>query len=138
MMPPPTIQSLGAPPAKHADRVVGEMLHLIIKTQGERWAQIRTITRAGADGNPKAQARLAKKIIDAGGLFVVTAWLSEVRKRGRYVLHVVCVNGWDAARKVTIFKNDPIPATPWLACTHVEMISKGRRVYDDKPTHRWW
>jgi hypothetical protein len=65
----PTIQSVGAPPEEHADRVVAEMMRSMVQSRLSRDSLINAAINM-PDGNPKAQAKLAKKLRDIGWPFV--------------------------------------------------------------------
>ena len=125
----PTIRSIGAPPARHADRVVAEMLRLIVKARINRIGFIRETLGATPDGNPRAQSKLMKKLTEAGRPFVLHTALKP-GKRGRYVFKLFVVDGWDAERKAPIGPDDKMPAKPWLAVTDRSCTSLGNRAYE--------
>ena len=80
------IHSVGAPPEQHADRVVAEMLHVLVRGRLEREKHIKATLNL-PDGNPRAQAKLAKKLEERGWPFILS--LRETGKRGRYELNFV-------------------------------------------------
>jgi hypothetical protein len=130
------IKSVGPPPEKYADRIVAEMLRTMIETRGQRFEQFRKLFRTGRDGNPEAQAKLAKKLEQAGGPFCLGVHLTP-GKRGRYEMHIAGIGGWDPARKGLIHGWDPIegtkdviPPKPWLVVHDYVYASKGRGRYD--------
>jgi hypothetical protein len=107
------IQSVGAPPAPHADRVVANMMkHLSIR-HAELWAIVDKVTVGGfvRDGNPRAQQKLADRIKAAGASFVHLT----PGKRGKYKLLVSDLTGWDQHTDRLIGVGDPMPEKPWLA-----------------------
>jgi hypothetical protein len=55
-----TIHAHGPPPEKNADRVVAEMLRLIVKARSAGIEQIKHALATTPDGNPRAQLKLAK------------------------------------------------------------------------------
>lgn len=118
----PIIRSVGPPPELHADRIVAEMLRVIVKASAQRMTLMGRTLAESADGNPKAQAKLLKKLEDIAGPFLLGSFL-QPGKRGRYVLHLFAIDGWDAGR--TDYIRDAMPDKPWLACTHFTFISKG-------------
>jgi hypothetical protein len=125
----PAFQSIGAPPEKHADRVVAEMLRVIVMARGRVFEKIQQVLRDTPDGNPRAQAKLVQKLEAAGHPFVLGVHI-QPGKRGRYNLFFALIEGWDADRKDLILPKDDIPEKPWLACSHVKITSKGRSVYE--------
>jgi hypothetical protein len=117
----PEIKSIGLPPEKHADRVVGEMMQLIALRQADLW---HTITRAyleSSDGSPKAQRKMQQRIERAGALKTHL----YPGKRGRYELYIHDFTGWDSVRDTEITVNDRIPERPWIACNLTLIESKG-------------
>jgi hypothetical protein len=85
-MPALEIQSVGAPPEKHADRVVAEMMRHLAKQHAEMWDTIKSAAHGPfvRDGNPRAQRKLAEKVKAAGAKYVHL----EPGKRGKYRLSV--------------------------------------------------
>lgn len=126
------IKSFGPPPEKYADRIVAEMLHLIIKASAKRLGQIRSALTAMPDGNPKAQQKIVRKLEQLGGPFLLSASLLSSGKRGRYKIGAVFIDGWDATHEQIVHIDDAMPTKPWLACTHVVLTSKGRHDYENK------
>lgn len=126
----PTIRSRGAPPEEHADRVVAEMLRMIVAARAARAGQIQSLVGEMPDGNPRAQAKLARRLEAVGRPFVLDVDLNP-GKRGRYDLLVRCIEGWDGVRGELISEDDKIPGRPWLACTIVKMTSRGRGFYKE-------
>jgi hypothetical protein len=131
----PIIKSLGPPPEMYADRIVAEMMRYIVAAQTKRWKDIEAIitevTLRRSDGNPGGQAKLAKRIKKAGQAFIFDVFL-EPGKRGKYVLHILDVSGFDPADKSCIMNVTDIPEKPWLSCNATKIHSKGRSLYDDK------
>ena len=58
---PIKIESIGAPNAIHADRIMSLMLRSLAEDHAVLWALVHGITRDpfAKDGNPRAQAKLA-------------------------------------------------------------------------------
>jgi hypothetical protein len=126
----PTIQSVGAPPEEHADRVVAEMMRVMVQSRLGRDSLINAAINL-PDGNPKAQAKLAKKLQDIGWPFIFDVNLFESGKRGRYALDFCSLNGWNPITKKLIFDEQSIPHKPWLAFTATRISSKGNHAYDE-------
>lgn len=132
-----SIQSLGPPPEKHADRVVAEMLRDIVKARMRMNVDIVKSMRMRGfdDGNPRAQKKFARKLAELGRPFVLEA-LCETGKRGRYTLSIYHVDGWNPGLKEPIFDEaQMIPIKPWLTVAHHKITSKGRHVYDHDANH---
>jgi hypothetical protein len=104
----PTIQSVGAPLEEHADRVVAEMMRIMVQSRLGRDSLINAAINL-PDGNPKAQAKLAKKLQDIGWPFIFDVNLFKSGKRGRYVLDFCSLNGWNPITKKLIFDAQSIP-----------------------------
>ena len=128
-----TIQSIGAPPERHADRVVAEMLQAIVKTRLRRMEQIGQVLLTTPDGNPRAQRKLADKLMAAGGGFLLHVAV-EPGKRGRYKMILRVLDGWDSGRRAVIYDGPAgaatIPERPWLTVTTIRRVSAGRHDYD--------
>ena len=127
----PQIKSIGLPPEKHADRVVGEMLTVIANARQKRWARMTDIIGKAPDGNPKAQARMVEKLREAARPFCLAVDL-EPGKRGRYTLRLATVEAWNPATKDIVGMDEPLPELPWLALNRVDLTSKGNHRYDQE------
>src|SRR5262245_45559980 len=125
----PIIQSLGSPPEKHADRIVAEMLKLIVAAQATCWPAIRTALKT-ADGNPAAQERMHRKLKAAVSSLLGSKLMPG--KRGRYHLSFLLLAGWNAERKTLIDAGDPIPEKPWIVLSNIWIESRGRFRYITK------
>jgi hypothetical protein len=79
----PSIQSIGPPPERHADRVVAEMAHWLEKEADRCWPGIKTVFRAGCGGSPKAQTRFLEKLRKAAGPALLVSD-TEPGTRGRF------------------------------------------------------
>src|SRR5262245_23465312 len=101
------IQSLGPPPEKHADRVVAELMKQLAAKHARLWAALNEIVNANAlnAGSPRAQHKLEARLQQAGALTYL-----EPGKRGKYVLGMYSLVGWDPMRDAGIAVGDPIPA----------------------------
>jgi hypothetical protein len=51
------IQSVGAPPERHADRIVADMMRHLAEQQASLWETVNDVTKSPhtRDGNPRAQ-----------------------------------------------------------------------------------
>jgi hypothetical protein len=110
------IQSVGAPPEQHADRVVAEMMKYLAQKNARLWDAIHALTKGPhvRDGNPRAQAKIQTNIEALG-----VSWTHlEPGKRGRYRLSVNDWAGWNPATDSRITLGDEIPSKPWLANLH--------------------
>jgi len=118
------IQSLGLPPARHADRVVAEMMRDLAKKHATLWDEISTVvcTCKGGAGSPRAQTRLGERIKQAG------AYHTKVYsgKRGKFEIVIYDFVGFDPGRDAEIRAGDPIPPKPWIACNVSILESPGR------------
>jgi hypothetical protein len=81
----PRINSVGPPPEMHADRVVAEMLRLIIRVHASILGNVHAAFRDGSDGNPTGQKRMVRRIRESGGRLLFDVILTP-GKRGRYEL----------------------------------------------------
>jgi hypothetical protein len=124
----PQIQSIGPPPALHADRVVAEMIHHIIAERDRRWAVYWDEWDHGSIGNPLGQSRMVERMRKAGGKLLLLLHL-DPGKRARFELTVSEIAGYDPEINTIIHdKGPPAPAKPWLAvvCSHVKWHGRGR------------
>jgi hypothetical protein len=118
----PRIQSLGPPPERYSDRIVGEMMQLISQASAELLPGIRAAIESPSDGNPKAQAKMEQRLQRAGAL----GTLLRPGKRGAYRLGFFVWSGWDPARDMIIQPGDALPHKCWLACCLHTVRSEGR------------
>jgi hypothetical protein len=114
------IQCVGAPPERHADRVVAQMLRDLARKRAQLMPAI--ITAIDKSGSPKAQQKMAERVRQAGAVKVIL----EPGKRGRYELEIYELAGWDPIRDEEISVGDPIPEKPWIAYYLTRLESKGR------------
>jgi hypothetical protein len=120
---------VGPVPARHADRIVAEMLRAIVRARGSIYDQVSAVVKSSRDGNPRAQAKMAERLWAAGGELLCHVGL-DPGKRGRYELLVVAVQGWDPGRRSYIASGDVIPEKPWLAGTLITIVGRGRGLRD--------
>jgi hypothetical protein len=107
------IQSVGAPHAIHADRVVANMMRHLSLRHAVLWELVDKITKGGyvRDGNPRAQGKLRDQIKAGGASFVRLT----PGKRGKYKLLVSDLVGWNPNSDRLIAVGDQVPEKPWLA-----------------------
>jgi hypothetical protein len=127
----PTIQSVGLPPEEHADRVVAEMLRYLVRGRLAREREIKAALIL-PDGNPRAQAKLARKLEERGWPFVLDVSLRKTGKRGRYELNFVGLDGWSTSRGQIIIDEQNIPHKPWISISLNWIVSKGNHSYDER------
>jgi hypothetical protein len=127
----PTITSVGAPPEAHADRVVAEMLRFLVRGQLAREKAIAAVLNL-PDGNPRAQAKIARKLEETGWPFVLNVSLKKSGKRGRYELCFVSLDGYSPSLRQVIVDEKDIPHKPWLAISLHWIKSRGNHDYDER------
>jgi hypothetical protein len=125
----PTIQSLGSPPEKHADRIVADMLRVIARARRKRWPAIHDALGYSSAGNPKAQRKMLARFEEAARPFCLNAHL-EPGKRGHYVLTFACLEVWDVEAKT--IADDESPETAWLAVVISKITGEGNHQYREE------
>jgi hypothetical protein len=131
---PPRIQAAGegagAVPSMHADRVVGKMLPWIVAERQQRMAALKGILGSTPDANPQDQQRLVDKFKQIGGPFFPLVTLAESRKRGRYEIWIVSIEGWNRDTQDLILNRDTIPERPQLAASIIVAKGLGHHRHD--------
>jgi hypothetical protein len=123
LIPPQSILSVGPPPERHADRVVGEMMRHLAEQQKEiREALAQIIAGGYRSASPRAQKRLELRLRRAGA----SGTSLTAGKKGKYSLRFFDPTGWDPTRDRQILPGNPIPDKPWLACNITELINPGK------------
>jgi hypothetical protein len=117
-----SIQSIGLPPERHANRIISEMIRQMAREHAQLWDAIRAIAATSSDGNPRAQRKLEARIRRLGA---VNTRLTP-GKRGRYQLQLFDDMGWDVARDAPILVGDEIPQNVQIVCTLSVLESEGR------------
>jgi hypothetical protein len=107
----PIIQSIGPPPALHADRVTAEMLKYITATHFTLWRNIRSTFRNGSLGNTTGQQRLVRRLEAIGGAFLPVCHLKP-GKRCHFTITLLEIAPWDQNRDAVITEDDPVPVKP--------------------------
>jgi hypothetical protein len=123
----PQIQSIGEPPERHADRVVGEMIRWLIQARARIWPNFWKAVGAGNFGNPVGQQRTVARMRTAGHPFLTGIEL-EPAKRCRYSLAIGEIEGFDPDRQMSIDDEDALdrlPGRPWLAVRFTYLEGKG-------------
>jgi hypothetical protein len=118
---------VGAPPERHADRVIAEMLRELAVRRAQLRPAIQDAFARSSDGSPRAQQKMATRIKQAGAVYV------DLRpgKRGRYEIDIYEWMGWDPATDSEIEIGDAIPEKPWIACQITSVQSKGRGRFEE-------
>jgi hypothetical protein len=131
---PPRIHAVGGAvvPERHADRVVAEMLRWIVAERQQRIAALKEILRSAPDASPGDQERLADEFKRIGGPFFPLVRLVESRKRGRYEIWIVSIDGWNRDAQKLIFTCDEIPERPQLAASVIIARGLGHHQHDAK------
>jgi hypothetical protein len=131
----PTIRSPGAPPERHAARVVAEMCRWLARDQWRIHARLTERLRGKAVrlGNPKAQHRFVARLAKDPDLGLLAVQV-QPGKRGRATMMFLSWMLVAPHTSAEIKEGDPIPDKPWLAC-HLDVMnlkdkaaSFGRRI----------
>jgi hypothetical protein len=120
----------GAVPEMHADRVVGEMLRWIVAERQQRMMALKGILGSVPDANPEQQLGLVEEFKRIGGPFFPLVTLMESRKRGRYKINILSVEGWNRDTQEPIFHSDAIPERPQLAASIIAVRGLGNYQHD--------
>jgi len=118
----PVIQSVGLPPERHADRVVGEMMRELAKKHANLWEAVNEAMVNSSDGSPRSQRKMEQRVLRAGALRTNL----KPGKRGQYELTIYDFTGWNPGADCEIGIGDPIPEKPWIACNVTFVTSEGR------------
>jgi hypothetical protein len=125
----PIIQSVGPPPALHADRVTAEMLKYIVATHIALWRDIGNTFRNGSLGNPIGQQRLLRRLEAIGGAFLPVCRLNPGKRR-HFTITLVEIAPWDQNRDAVITEDDPVPVKSWLAAVVTTLKGLGPDKFD--------
>lgn len=112
---PPHIASMGLPPERHADRIVGEMLRYLAIEHAGTFDKVYGLLSLRRAGNPKAQRRLVAQVKRIGGPTVIDVMLNPAT-RGRHRMMIFHWYPYDETRRKVIEPGDLLPLKPWLAC----------------------
>jgi hypothetical protein len=117
----PAIYSVGPPPERHADRMVSEMMKVMIAKRAKVIDAILEVVTESSDGSPRAQQKMEMRIRKAGAL------KTELRpgKRGKYLMAIYDMVGWNPAKNDMILSEDVIPNKPWIVFNLSRIDSKG-------------
>jgi hypothetical protein len=126
------IHSVGPPPDRYANRIVGTMLRELAKQRALNTDAILKLFQTSNDGNPAAQQRLAKRIEAAGAMHVGLT----PGKRGKYRIVFYDMTGWDIGRDKEVLSFDPAPDDANICLVvHANMLTSlgnGRNTKDVK------
>jgi hypothetical protein len=117
----PSIYSVGPPPERHADRMVSEMMKVMIAKRAKVVDAILEVVTESSDGSPKAQRKMEMRVRRAG------AMTTKLRpgKRGKYLMTIYDMVGWNPAKNDMILSEDVIPEKPWIVVNLSMIESKG-------------
>jgi len=63
------IQSIGPPPERHADRIIGEMMRKLAHDRAQLWDGVaKVFYSSGWSGGVRAQRRMAQRMADIPGV----------------------------------------------------------------------
>lgn len=118
MIAPPFIQSLGAPPEKHAYRVVGEMCRWLVGEQHRFDGLLSDAAESGRSklGTPKAQVKFVDRVRAVNAKTLIKFELVRSGKRGKFLIRWI---RWKVVRPYSlesIKPGDVVPERPWLVC----------------------
>jgi hypothetical protein len=126
------IQSVGAPPERHADRVVAEMLHWLVEVRAEMWEGFWKAIETGSFGNPIGQQRAVDRMRKAAGRFLPICHL-EPGKRKRFDITMVEIGLWDPSADAFIDDAPAaLPVKPWLAIRGMHIAGQGPRQHTSR------
>jgi hypothetical protein len=117
----PAIYSVGPPPERHADRMVSEMMKVMIAKRAKVIEAVLEAIDGSSDGSPRAQQKMEMRIRRAG------AMTTKLRpgKRGKYLMTIYDMAGWNPAINDMIFSEDVIPEKPWIVVNLSMIESRG-------------
>jgi hypothetical protein len=93
------------------------MLRWIVAERRQRMAAFKGILGPTPDATPEQQQELAEMLQRLGGPFFSLVTLTESRKRGRYRINIVAIEGWNRDTQKLISGSDEIPERPQLAAS---------------------
>lgn len=111
---PPTIQSSGPPPDRHAERVVDEMLRYLHQARPRLSVAAEALLDNRRMGTPEGQRRVVARLRKAMGPLALDLRLKPA-KRGKYSMLLVDWTIWDPIRDREVDYDKPPPPTAWLA-----------------------
>jgi hypothetical protein len=122
-----------APPEKHADRIIAEMLRHIAREHAGTFERVLAAIKPDYCGNPKAQRRTCKRIIRNAGETLINVML-EPGKRGKFTIALFDWCAWDDGRGKEIEAGDSLPQKPWLCCcfTTITGLGGGKREVESR------
>jgi hypothetical protein len=123
--PPQIITAGGAPPERHAKRVVGEWIQILAHRNAVLWDVVQRIAQDPhtRDGSPGAQRKLEAQVKRAGADHTIL----ETGGHGNFSLCAFSWVGWDPIADRVIKIDDIIPEHPWLAHFCYEIKGLGGR-----------
>jgi hypothetical protein len=126
------VHSIGPPPDRYANRIVGTMLRELAKQRARNTDAIMELFYTSNDGSPAAQQRLAKRIEAAGAMHIGLT----PGKRGKYQIVFYDMTGWDVGREKEVLSFDPAPDDANIClvvnANMLTSLGNGRNVKDVK------
>jgi hypothetical protein len=106
------------------------MLRWIVAEGQQRMAALKGILGTTADASPEDQQELVDEFKRLGGPFFPLVTLMESRKRGRYEIRILSLDGWDRDAQRLILARDEIPERPQLAASMIVARGLGNHRHD--------
>jgi hypothetical protein len=108
------------------------MLRWIVAERQQRMEAFRGFFGSVQDANPQDQQELVRLLQRLGGPFFSLVTLTESRKRGRYEINIVAIDGWNRDTQKLISGSDEIPERPQLAASVLVVKGLGHHRHDVK------
>jgi hypothetical protein len=90
----PSIQSIGPPPTRHAERVVDEMLVFLHRQHGVFFEKARRVIDPRQMGTPVGLRRTSSRLMDSLGVLALAVYVQEA-KRGKGSVSFADWTVWD-------------------------------------------
>lgn len=110
----PIIESVGAPPARHAERVVDEMLAWMHQARGPMELRCRGLLDPRKMSTPEKQMEAGKRLAETVGWLGLDCTVAPA-KRGRYLINLTSWTIWCAERDRIVMRDEALPERAWLA-----------------------
>jgi hypothetical protein len=128
----PQIQSIGAPPDIHAERIVRAQMRWLQAQRQPAFDRMLDLVDVDRMGTIIGQHKVCDRILKAGGDALLSLRLKP-GSRGRFELQLFDWSVWDPATKTLVENGRPMPETGWLAA--VANIITGRHRRFDSRSH---
>ena len=130
----PAISSIGPPPERHAERIVGEMLAWLHVENHRLWQILAGSLDLNQMGNPVGQERAVRRFRDKAKPLLLDFRL-VTGKRGKYKLTLVTWEIWDVVNHRVADASGLLPPYGCLAVGFAQ--KRGRGWPDGKAIDRW-